>query len=141
MIKHKKARKKPPIIDAIKIPRKKKEVKLDLACGDAKKEGFQGVDRFKTPSTDFTLNLLKFPWPRKAPFRTNSVDALHCSHFFEHVPQHLRGKFMDEVWRVLKPGMRIEIICPYCSTLYRFAADLKPGEARPPECVLKDKVA
>jgi uncharacterized Zn-finger protein len=34
-----------------------------------------------------------------------------------------------------------EIICPYCSTLYRFAVDLKPGEARPPECVLKDKVA
>jgi uncharacterized Zn-finger protein len=34
-----------------------------------------------------------------------------------------------------------EIICPYCSTLYRHAADLQPGEARPPECVLKDKVA
>ena len=34
-----------------------------------------------------------------------------------------------------------EIICPYCSTLYRYAADLKAGEARPPECVLKDKVA
>ena len=26
-----------------------------------------------------------------------------------------------------------EIICPYCSTLYRFAADLKAGEARPPD--------
>jgi uncharacterized Zn-finger protein len=34
-----------------------------------------------------------------------------------------------------------EIICPYCSTLYRYAADLKAGEARPPECVLTDKVA
>jgi uncharacterized Zn-finger protein len=34
-----------------------------------------------------------------------------------------------------------EIICPYCSTLYRYAADLAAGEARPPECVLKDKVA
>ena len=34
-----------------------------------------------------------------------------------------------------------EIICPYCSTLYRYAPDLAPGEARPPECVLKDKVA
>jgi uncharacterized Zn-finger protein len=31
-----------------------------------------------------------------------------------------------------------EIICPYCSTLYRFAPDLGAGEARPPECVLKD---
>jgi uncharacterized Zn-finger protein len=34
-----------------------------------------------------------------------------------------------------------EIICPYCSTLYRFVADLAPGEARPPECVVKDKAA
>ena len=34
-----------------------------------------------------------------------------------------------------------EIICPYCSTLYRYAADLRPGEARPPECVVKDKAA
>jgi uncharacterized Zn-finger protein len=34
-----------------------------------------------------------------------------------------------------------EIICPYCSTLYRYAPDLAPGEARPPECVLKDKAA
>ena len=34
-----------------------------------------------------------------------------------------------------------EIICPYCSTLYRFAADLAAGEARPPESVLKDKDA
>ena len=34
-----------------------------------------------------------------------------------------------------------EIICPYCSTLYRYAADLRPSEARPPECVVKDKAA
>ncbi|HJZ21239.1 MAG TPA: zinc-finger domain-containing protein [Bradyrhizobium sp.] len=34
-----------------------------------------------------------------------------------------------------------EIICPYCSTLYRYAADLAAGEARPPECVVKDRVA
>jgi len=43
--------------------------------------------------------------------------------------------------RVLDLGNDNEIICPYCSTLYRFAADLGAGEARPPECVLKDKVA
>ena len=38
-------------------------------------------------------------------------------------------------------GNDSEIICPYCSTLYRYAPDLKAGEARPPECVVKDKVA
>jgi uncharacterized Zn-finger protein len=34
-----------------------------------------------------------------------------------------------------------EIICPYCSTLYRHAPDLAAGDSRPPECALKDKAA
>jgi len=35
-----------------------------------------------------------------------------------------------------------EIICPYCSTLCTaLPPTLAAGEARPPECVLKDKVA
>jgi hypothetical protein len=29
-----------------------------------------------------------------------------------------------------------EIICPYCSTLYRFDPALDPHAARPPECAL-----
>ena len=34
-----------------------------------------------------------------------------------------------------------EIIGPYCSTLYRHAADRAAGEARLPECVVKDRAA
>lgn len=34
-----------------------------------------------------------------------------------------------------------EIICPYCSTLFKFAADLAAGAARPPECAVQDKAA
>ena len=34
-----------------------------------------------------------------------------------------------------------EIICPYCSTLYRHAHDLTHDESRPPECALKEKAA
>ena len=41
----------------------------------------------------------------------------------------------------LDMGREAELVCPYCSTLFRFAADLAAGEARPPECVVKDKVA
>ena len=29
-----------------------------------------------------------------------------------------------------------EIICSYCSTLYRFNSSLRPHQARPPECAL-----
>jgi uncharacterized Zn-finger protein len=31
-----------------------------------------------------------------------------------------------------------EIICPYCSTLYRFDPTLAPDAARPSECALPD---
>ena len=31
-----------------------------------------------------------------------------------------------------------EMICPYCSTLYRFDPTLSPRQARPPECALAD---
>ena len=35
----------------------------------------------------------------------------------------------------LDMGDADEIICPYCSTLFRYDASLKPHEARPAECV------
>jgi uncharacterized Zn-finger protein len=38
----------------------------------------------------------------------------------------------------LDMGEDTEIICAYCSTLYRFDPSLAPGAARPPECALPD---
>jgi uncharacterized Zn-finger protein len=40
----------------------------------------------------------------------------------------------------LDMGDDSEIICPYCSTLYRFDPKLDPHAARPPECALQDAV-
>jgi SAM-dependent methyltransferase len=61
---------------------------------------------------------MKFPWP----WADNSVDELHCSHFLEHVPgghpveyggTGIRHRFVDEMYRVLKPGGTATIIVPY----------------------------
>ena len=41
----------------------------------------------------------------------------------------------------LDMGGAFEIVCPYCSTLYRYAADLGPGEARPGAAVWHDEAA
>ena len=38
----------------------------------------------------------------------------------------------------LDMGDDTEVICPYCSTLYRFDPTLAPGAARPPECALSE---
>lgn len=54
--------------------------KLDLACGQTPRDGFEGVDIF--PGAQHVVNLLDFPWE----FETESVAELHCSHFVEHIP-------------------------------------------------------
>ena len=41
----------------------------------------------------------------------------------------------------LDMGESGEIICPYCSTLYRHDASLDPYAARPPECTLSSAAA
>lgn len=93
----------------IAVVEEKKLIKLDLGCGDNKKEGFKGVDKFETPSVDIIHDLLSFPWP----FEDESVDEIHASHFFEHIPQADRPKFMDEIYRILIPGGKAAIITPY----------------------------
>jgi len=41
----------------------------------------------------------------------------------------------DHPHEFLDMGDENEIVCPYCSTLYRYVADLAPEETRPPGCV------
>jgi hypothetical protein len=38
-------------------------------------------------------------------------------------------------------GDASELICPYCSTVFRHEASLDPHAARPPECALADEAA
>lgn len=81
-------------------------LKLSLACGGRKPEGFKGVDIAKTKDTDYVQDLMQFPWKQ---FADNSVDEIECSHFVEHIP-HGDGyhdpffKFFDEIYRILKPA-------------------------------------
>jgi predicted SAM-dependent methyltransferase len=84
-------------------------MKLDLGCGDNKKEGFTGIDFVKTEAADIVHNLFEFPWP----IESDTVEEVHCSHFFEHIPNLVRGKWMDELCRVMKPGAKATIIVPY----------------------------
>ena len=81
-------------------------LKIDLACGTTKQEGFVGVDIAGTP--DIHADLEKFPWTFA---ETESVDALRCSHYIEHTKDIIR--FMEECWRILKVGAPFEIIAPY----------------------------
>ncbi len=99
----------PPKPDLRLVEESKSILRLDLGCGQHKREGFKGVDIVKTEQADFVHDLLKFPWP----WKDDSVEEVHCSHFFEHIPGKLRGRWMDELYRILKPEGTAQIICPY----------------------------
>jgi len=98
-------------------------IAVDLGCGQVKatvdffKDNLQitptkviGVDIVKCDEgVDIVHNLTEFPYP----FEDNSVDAIHASHFVEHLDGTERMKFMDECYRILKPGGKMRLIHPY----------------------------
>ena len=88
-------------------------LKLDLACGQMPRDGFEGVDVWS--GARHVVDLLTFPWH----WRDSSVDELNCSHFIEHIPtertpagQDMFFAFFDECWRILKPGALFFVQCP-----------------------------
>jgi SAM-dependent methyltransferase len=96
------------------MAKKKKEsevLKVDLACGQNKQEGFVGVDIVDMPGVDIVHDLEKYPWP----FKNNSVDEAFCSHYVEHTKCLM--KFMNELWRILKPDARCTILAPYYTSM------------------------
>lgn len=89
--------------------------KIDFACGDNKREGFFGVDKYKTSSTDAEFDLLQFPWP----IADGSVKEGHCAHFFEHIPAALRPRFIEELHRVMEEGAKVQIIVPMGDRMFQ----------------------
>jgi len=86
-------------------------LRLDIACGEAKQEGFIGIDARPMPGVDIVWNLENFPWP----LPDNCIKSAVASHYIEHINPANFGliKFFNETWRVMKPNGRLMIACPY----------------------------
>jgi SAM-dependent methyltransferase len=84
---------------------------LDLGSGPNGKPGFLHVDQTSFPGVDLVLDLRK-PWP----WKDNSVEEVHSSHCLEHFDSMERVHFINELWRVLKPGSKCTLICPHWSS-------------------------
>lgn len=104
-----------------------KILKLDIGCGTNKKQPdadgvvWTGVDAIAFPGVDVVLNLCEKDKAKKgqeASFKSwtwenDSVDEVHCSHFIEHLNAAERVHFVNELYRVMKPGSKATIIAPH----------------------------
>jgi ubiquinone/menaquinone biosynthesis C-methylase UbiE len=108
--------------------KKSTELRLDLGCGQNKQAGHIGVDSVKCDGVDVVFD---FASGKKWPWKDASVDGTVSSHFLEHLSGPQRMRFMDELYRVLKPGAQAQFVFPYWSSM---RAIQDPTHAWPPLC-------
>jgi len=84
-------------------------VKLNLGCGENKKDGFINVDKFGNPDVKHDLEV--FPWP----WDDDSVDEILMNHILEHLGETTEVflGIMKEMYRICKAGAKIMINCPH----------------------------
>ncbi len=86
-------------------------VRVDLACGQDKKEGYIGVDISPCEGVDIVCDLTKTPWP----IPDGAVDEVFISHYVEHTPCMMT--FMNELCRIMKVGGKCLIVAPYYNSM------------------------
>ncbi len=81
------------------------KLQIDLGCGIHKTDNFIGVDICPGPGVDIVADLSK-----KFPFDDNSVDEIKAHDIIEHLQDRIHT--MNEIWRVCKPGAKVDIRVP-----------------------------
>ena len=92
-----------------KLKNQKNNIFLNLACGDVyvKNSNWVNLDYYSNNSFVRTTDLLS-----RFPLKDNTITAIYCSHFFEHIPLNKVNFFLSECYRVLKIGGSIRIVTP-----------------------------
>jgi SAM-dependent methyltransferase len=93
----------------------KSGIRLDIGCGEGKHPGFVGMDNRPLPGVDIVHDVESFPWPLPDECVLTAV----ASHLVEHIEPHggVFMRFMDEVWRVMKPDGEFAIVTPYAGSV------------------------
>ena len=80
-------------------------LRVDIGCGPRKAPGFIGVDIAPAPGVDIVADL-----SASFPFDDSTVDELRAYDVIEHLVNRINT--MNEIWRVCKPGAKIDIRVP-----------------------------
>jgi len=103
------------------LEEKNSGIRLDLGCGKNKQPGFVGLDMFAHNGVDIVHDVEDFPFP----LPDECASLVVASHLVEHIDPH-KGvfiRFMNEVWRIMKPDGEFLISAPYA---------FSPGDAQDP---------
>ncbi len=90
-------------------------IKLDIGCGENKAgDDFVGLDIRPGKGVDIVQDIELFPWA----LPDECVSFAIANHVVEHInpAKFTFVNFMNEVWRILKPGAKFMIIVPYAGS-------------------------
>lgn len=93
-----------------------KKLLLNIACGEvySKNKSWINIDIASNSKNVKKYNILS-----KLPFASNSVDAIYCSHFLEHIPINKVNDFLLECHRILKKNGVMRLVLPDFEALSR----------------------
>ncbi len=93
--------------------------RLDIGCGSAKKQHgpgekpWFGIDSIAFPGVDLVFDITSGKWP----FADDSVAEFHSSHVIEHLTWPQRVLFFNELYRILIPGGKGQLILPHWASM------------------------
>jgi len=88
--------------------------KLDLGCGNRKREGAIGIDCNPKTCADVIHDLNVFPYP----FEDSSFDEIYADNVLEHLGDLI--KVLEELYRISKPNAIIRVDVPYFRAKWAF---------------------
>lgn len=91
------------------------ELVLDLGCGTekARAENVIGADIHPESDADVLLDA-----SRQLPFDDDTFDEIVCHDILEHMEDII--SVIEEVWRVARPGARVEVRTPHYSSYFAY---------------------
>lgn len=85
------------------MPKKIKEIKLHLGCGNRILPGYINIDIQKAPGVDMVCDV------RKLPYKRNSVDFIYSCAVIEHFGRVEWKKVLRHWFQKLRPGGKLRI--------------------------------
>jgi hypothetical protein len=82
------------------------QTRVELGCGKVKRPGFVGLDWDPDSDADIVADVRD-----PLPWADGEVDYIVADNLMEHIGAPF-GRVMNECWRVLRPGGRMQVIVP-----------------------------